>query len=157
MAPQKKIFKKAWNEENGTVTLSTDEGSKREFRLDDLSPDIRRKLELHGLTQKLSDATAKEAGTSIGEKWEAIESVWMTLASGEWSMKREGQGTLLLRALCEAYPSRTRDDLKTWLDARSAAERTALTRSERLKPIIDRMIAERSTDIDTDAMLDELE
>lgn len=157
MAPQKKIFRKAWDEDKGIVTLSTNDTDRREFRLDNLSEEIRRRLELHGLTQKLSDATAKEAGTSIAEKWEAIKEVWATLLSGEWSMKREGQGTMLLRALCEAYPHRTRDDLKTWLDARTNAERTALTRSDRIKPIIDRMIAERSSDIDTDAMLDELE
>lgn len=157
MAPQKKLFRKMWDEDRGILTLSTNDTDKHEFCLETLTPEIRRRLELHGLTQKLADATAKEAGTSVGEKWNALLDVWFALTNGEWSLRREGQGTMLLRALCEAYPARTRDDLKTWLDARSGAERNALARSERLKPIIDRMVAERATDIDTEAMLDELE
>lgn len=155
MAPQKKVFKKSWD--GNVVILATSEKDARRFDVALLSDDIRAKLTLHGLTQKLSDATAKEAGTSVEEKWEAIGEVWAALQAGEWSLKREGQGTMLLRALCEVYPNRTRDALKVWLDGRSTAEKTALSRNPRVKEVLDRLAAERASDIDTDALLDELE
>lgn len=157
MAPQKKIFKKSWDEAAETVTLSTSEKDARTFDTRELDSGIQTKLMLHGLTQKLSDATAKEAGTSIQEKWEAIEEVWAALLNGEWSLKREGQGTMLLRALCEVYPNRTREALKVWLDGRTAAEKAALTRNPRVKTVMDRLLAEKASDIDTESLLDELE
>ena len=156
MAPQKKVFKKVWKEAEGVVILATCEADARRFPLDSLNADIRRKLELHGLTQKLSDATAKEAGTSVSEKWEAIGEVWAALVSGEWSLKREGAGTLLVRALCEIHPHKSKEAIKEWLDGKSAADRAALERLPAVRTIIDRIRAEKSEGIDAEALLDEL-
>lgn len=156
MAPQKKTFKKAWDLDTQTVTL-TDGDRETVYRLADLSDELRLTLALHGLVQKLADSAAKEAGTPVEEKWAAIDATWDALAAGEWSRKREGQGTLLLRALCEVYPNRAKDDLKAWLDARTPAERTALSLNPRIKSVLDALQAERTTAIDTDALLDDLE
>lgn len=157
MAPQKKSFKKTWDVEALIVNLESSDGRGGNFRLSDIPVALHPMLMLHGLTQKLSDATAKEAGTSLAEKWEAIGEVWESLKAGEWSMRKEGAGSMLLRALCEAYPNKDRGELKATLEGWSTAERNAVSRSARIKPILDRLQAERASDIDADALLGELE
>ena len=132
-------------------------GRKETFAFNSLSPEIRAMLGLHGLTQKLADKAAKEAGTPANEKWEGIMLIWEALLSGAWALRSEGQGSMLLRALCEAYPARDKGDLKATLDGWSTAERNAVSRSARIKPILDRMQADKASDIDADALLSELE
>ena len=157
MAPQKKLFKKSWNLEALTVTLESADGNRGAFPIAAIPANLHPMLMLHGLTQKLSDATAGPAGTTLAEKWAAIMDTWEALRGGEWSMRREGAGSLLLRALCEAYPAKDRGELKAALDGWSTAERNAVSRSSRIKPILDRLQAERTTDVDADALLGELE
>lgn len=157
MAPQKKSFKKSWNLETMEVTLEHSAGRKETFAFLALPETVRAMLGLHGLTQKLADKAAKEAGTPAAEKWDGIMAAWETLLAGEWSMRSEGQGSMLLRALCEAYPAKDKSELKATIDGWSTAERNAVSRSARIKPILDRIQAERASDIDADALLDELE
>jgi hypothetical protein len=155
MAPQRKVFSKSFD--GSAVTLSTGKGKPRSFDITMLSGALREKLALHGLTQKLCDAAALPAGSTIEDKWEAIDATWAMLLNGEWSARREGAGTLLLRALMELYPAKGRDELRTFLDAKSPAERKALALNPKVRTIITRMEAERATDIDADELLDELE
>ena len=157
MAPQKKQFKKSWDLSTMVVTLTHTAGRSESFDFNSLPADMQRMCSLNGLTQKLADKAAKEVGTPASEKWEGIMAAWEALLQNEWTMRSEGQGSMLLRALCEAYPTRDKGELKATLDGWSNAERNAVSRSSRIKPILDRMQSERASDIDADALLSELE
>ena len=157
MAPQKKSFSKSWDEELMTVTLTHVQGRSETFAFNALPAPIQARLGLYGLTQKLSDKAAKEAGTPAAEKWDGIMSAYAALLNGDWSTRGEGAGSMLLRAMCEAYPARGREELKAVIDGWSTAERNAVSRSSRIKPILDRLQAERASDIDADDLLAELE
>jgi hypothetical protein len=60
---------------------------------DQLAPDIREQLMLHGLKQKVGDAAALGAGSSDDKKLEAMRAVWEMLCEGEWSKRTPGTGS----------------------------------------------------------------
>ena len=128
-----------------------------DFTLDRLRPEIIRQLTIHGLKQKLIDAAALPKGSTIQDKGEAIDKVWRNLLDGIWSLKGLGlgnEGGLLLQALCELYPRKSKDDLKAWLDGKDKAAQAAL----RAKPEIAAVIAKlrKPSGVDVDDLLDEL-
>lgn len=92
----------------------------------------------------------------------ATEELAERLMKGEWSMKRESSGmggtSILVRALVE-HTGKTVEKIKEFLSGKSQAEKLALRNNTRIKPIIDRLEAEKAAGkagVDTDAMLDEL-
>jgi hypothetical protein len=92
-------------------------GVKRTFDAQALSDDIKRSLILHGLQQKLSDRFAGANGDAdIAVK--ASDSVYATLASGEWGAKRgtgDGPSTaLVVRAIAELRGKTIEAVLATW-------------------------------------------
>lgn len=125
---------------------------------------------LHGLKQKLVDAAAIARDPDTGrsatpqDKYEAVLRVYerITRAEGaEWNEPREGGGNaggLLLSALCRLHPTKAKDELKTWLDAKTDAEKAALRKNPKVSQIIAEIQAERAKadGIDTDALLDEI-
>ena len=134
-----------------------------------LSSAIRQQALMHGLKQKLIDAAAisrdPETGKSAtpDDKWAAVMAVYNRLLRGEWNAAR-GEGTgagngLLFRALVRMYPAKTADQLRAYLDGKTKAEQAALRANPKVAAIIEEIKAEsaKSADVDTDAMLDELE
>jgi hypothetical protein len=92
----------------------------------------------------------------------ATETMIERLVAGEWSAKREGSGmggtSILVRALVE-HTGKTVDTIKEFLAGKTQAEKLALRNNTRIKPIVDRLEAEKvskKAGVDTDAMLDEL-
>jgi hypothetical protein len=94
------------------ITIEFGDGTKREFRPSDYPQEIRDRLELHGLKQKLVDSysgakKAVEDGDSESEvsyAQESVEDVHGNLADGSWTSRRESGGartTQLARAVAE--------------------------------------------------------
>ena len=93
----------------------------------------------------------------------AVDELIDRLYNGEWSVKREANGmagtSVLVRALVE-YTGKTVEQIKQFLSGKSQAEKVALRNNPKIKPIVERIEAEKAStkaNVDTDAMLNELE
>lgn len=122
------------------LVLTFSNGKTIEIDANTLSPDIQKQAMMHGLKQKLADAAAISRNTETGraasveDKFAAVEEVANRLKANEgWNKVREGggqSGGLLLRALCELMPRKTREELAEWLAGKTDKERAALRASE---------------------------
>jgi hypothetical protein len=113
----------------------------------------------HGAAQKLGDETAGEK--DVEDAILAVDALIERLNKGEWNVARApGSGmsgtSVLLRALVEAS-GKSIEAIKPWLMVRSQPERLALRQSPDIKPIVDRIEAEKAAGqvgkIDTAALL----
>lgn len=126
---------------------------------------------LHGLKQKLVDAAAISRNTETGasatvaDKIAAVREVYERITDAEapsWNAVREGGGNsggLLYRALVKFYEGkRDATEVKTWLDARTDAEKTALRKNPKIAAIIAEIQAAKPevAKVDTDALLADL-
>ena len=113
----------------------------------------------HGAEQKLGDETA---GTEdVDDMVLAVDELIARLNKGPdfWITKREGGGmagtSVLLRALVE-FSGRTSEQVKEFLSGKTQAEKLALRNSPKVKPIVERLEAEKAAKgakVDTDALL----
>jgi hypothetical protein len=153
-----------------TVTFSFQDGHAITATTIGLDATIIDRLALHGLKQKLADAMAIPCDTvtgksaSLTDKRQAAEKVWNNLLEGSWGITREGSGEpkggYLFTALVELYQGKkTVEDVQKFLAGCDKKKQAALREDKRVKPIIDRLKAERAkaTDIDTDELLAGLE
>jgi hypothetical protein len=159
---KQKLVKTSTIGDDGSVTTVLDfsNGETRTFSVPTSSP-IFSRLAAHGAEQKLGDAIAGES--DINDAVLAVDDVLGRLNNGEWNVTRQAgsfTGTsILIQALVEAS-GKSVEDIKGFLGNKSQAEKFALRRSEKLKPIIDRLEADKAsrnkTSVDTDAMLADL-
>ena len=92
MSTDKKIAKIAIDLAKGVVRFNKYGGI--EYRLGDLSDDMVTACAVHGLKQKLNDSTASMTdakGYDTTERADMVESVWTTLAEGNWNKPSEGK------------------------------------------------------------------
>lgn len=154
--------------DDGRLVLVFSHGEHIAIAPAELTPHITRQALLHGLKQKLVDAAAitrnPETGRSatIEDKFAAVREVYDRLLSGQWNKARgdgAGTGSLLFRALTRLYPAKSADDIRAYIAGKSDKEQAALRQNPRIRDMIDTIKAEsaRASDVDTDAMLDELE
>lgn len=134
----------------------------------DAMPTFARRAVIHGVIQRISDRAAigrdPETGASATpqDKFDAMRELADHMQStGEWNLPRATgtaapKGGVLLTALCRLFPAKPRDEVKTWLAAKSAAERTALRKSEAVARIITEIEAAAGKGVDGDALLGEL-
>lgn len=140
-----------------------------ETRLVTLPDALLLKFAAHGAEQKLGDEIAGLKGENgqdadIEDKILAVDELVDRLYNGEWSIKREGgiAGTsVLIRALVEMYNgAKSVEDIKVFLKPKTQAEKMALRQNARVKPIIERLEAEKASKAaqkyNTDDMLNEL-
>lgn len=153
----------------GIVFVVKDVGES-ELKLAQVSEANKVRAVVHGFTQRCSDRAAISRDTKTGkpasakDKFDAIDELVQHYNSGAevWSTAREGGGGpsaetgLLITALCEHYPKKTRDELTLWVRKRSATERMALCEEPNIKAIIERLRAETAKDIKVDDLLSEL-
>lgn len=149
------------------LTLNFANGQVIQLKSNELSPEMVRYAMMHGLKQKLVDAAAiardPETGRSatISDKFAAVREVADRLLAGQWNATREGNGTggLLYRALCRLYPAKTPEAIAEYLETKTEAEKTALRKNPKVAAIIEEIRVEtgKAANIDTDAMLDELD
>lgn len=139
------------------VRLDFINGETRLFTLPDA---LMQKFAAHGAEQKLGDAIA--GLSDIDDAVLEIDDLINRLYNGEWSVKREANAmagtSVLVRALCE-HTGKSPEDIKAFLAAKSQAEKVALRNNPKIKPIVERIEAEKAskkTNIDTDALLGEL-
>jgi hypothetical protein len=129
-----------------------------------LREDMLVKYAAHGAEQKLGDSTA--GVEDLDDAVLAVEEVIERLNAGEWNVKREGSGiagtSVLARALVE-FTGKSAEEIKTFLSAKTQAEKVALRNNPKVKPIVERIEAEKAAraksggkQVDTEALLSEL-
>ena len=132
-----------------------------ETRLFHIHQDLLYQFAAHGAEQKLGDETA---GTDdVDDMVLAIDELIERLNRGEWNTRREGTGfagtSVLLRALVEAS-GKSVEQIKAFLTGKSQADKLALRNSPKIKPIVERLEAEKvskAAKVDTASLLNELE
>jgi len=159
-AKQKLVKESLINPETGVIITRLDfrNGQTRSLTIPE---NMILRFAAHGAEQKLGDAIAGEK--DFDDAVLAVEALIKRLEEGEWNVAREAgafTGTsILLRALVEVS-GKTVEQIKAFLDTKSAAEKLALRRSAKLEPTIKKLEAEKAAKsgnkIDTDALLGDL-
>jgi hypothetical protein len=159
-AGKRKLLKESSVTAEGKVQVRLDfrNGETRLFTLPD---NLLTKFAAHGAEQKLGDEIAGLTDTE--DCVLAVDELIDRLYNGEWSIKREANGmagtSVLVRALVE-HTGKTVEQIKQFLNGKSQAEKVALRNNPKIKPIVERIEAEKASkkaNVDTDAMLGELE
>jgi len=156
-----------------TVTVTFANGKDLAIDTATLSPEIQRMAMTHGIKQKLVDAgaiarnTETGASASIDDKYAAVHEVYERLTSpnGTWNKQRGdggeskstgGKGNLLVRALMQ-MTGKDKTYIEDFLSAKSKKERDSLKTDPRVITVIAELQAAKAGDVDTDALLGELE
>ena len=159
-AGKRKLLKESSVTADGKVQVRLDfrNGETRLFTLPD---NLLNKFAAHGAEQKLGDEIA--GLNDVEDCVLAVDELIDRLYNGEWSVKREANGmagtSVLVRALVE-HTGKTVEQIKQFLSGKSQAEKVALRNNPKIKPIVERIEAEKASkkaNVDTDAMLGELE
>ena len=159
-AGKRKLLKESSVTADGKVQVRLDfrNGETRLFSIPDA---LLNKFAAHGAEQKLGDEIA--GLTDIEDCILAVDELIDRLYNGEWGIKREANGmagtSVLVRALVE-HTGKTVEQIKQFLSGKSQAEKVALRNNPKIKPIVERIEAEKASkkaNVDTDAMLGELE
>lgn len=146
--------------EAGTVVTRLD-FINGETRYLNITPSLMLRFAAHGAEQKLGDEIA--GVKDVEDAIVGIDELLDRLEKGEWNVKRDANGlsgaSILMKALIE-MTGRAKADVKAFLIGKSHAEKVALRTNSRLKPIIDRLEAEKAAtakpkgpQVDTDALL----
>jgi hypothetical protein len=117
----------------------------------------------HGAEQKLGDEIA--GLEDVEDCVIAVDELIDRLYNHEWGVKREANGlagtSILLRALVELSGGKQSvEQVKKFLAGKSQQEKMALRLNTKVKPIVDRLEAEKAakaTKVDTDALLAQFE
>lgn len=160
---KKKLIKTATIEEDGSVVVRLDfvNGEYRVFRLPD---NMLSRFAAHGAEQKLGDEIA--GIEDVEDCVATMDELLVRLENGEWNVKRESSGaagaSVLVKALME-LSGKSKPEITAFLAAKTHAEKLALRSNAKLKPIVDRLEAEKAArskkkgnTIDSDALLDGL-
>lgn len=159
-AGKRKLLKESSVNADGKVQVRLDfrNGETRLFTIPD---DLLNKFAAHGAEQKLGDEIA--GLNDVEDCVLAVDELIDRLYNGEWGVKREANGmagtSVLVRALVE-HTGKTVEQIKQFLSGKSQAEKVALRNNPKIKPIVERLEAEKASkkaNVDTDAMLGELE
>jgi len=128
-----------------------------ETRLFTIKPELVNQFAVHGAEQKIGDETA--GVDDVDDMVLSVDELITRLEAGEWTQKREANGmagtSVLLRAIVE-HSGRTVEQVKEFLKGKTQAEKLALRNSSKLKPIVERIEAEKAakgSKVDADALL----
>lgn len=158
-AGKRKLLKESFVAAEGIVQVRLDFRN-GDTRLFTIPGQLLSKFAAHGAEQKLGDEIA--GLDDVGDCVLAVDELIDRLYNGEWGVKREANGmagtSTLLKALVE-HTGKTVEQIKAFLANKSQAEKVALRNNAKIKPIVERIEAEKAakkTNVDTDAMLGEL-
>jgi hypothetical protein len=154
-------------DENGiAVGLSLAFSHGRMIRLvsSELPEHLQHEALIHGLKQKLVDAAAISRDTKTGksatieQKYDAVKAVYDRLLNGTWNEEREGggQASYLLQAIMRVK-GKDEATVREWLGKKSDAEKKALELNPAISSVITELKAAKAKDVDSDALLGELE
>lgn len=144
------------------VRLDFRNGEIRTFVIPDSLKD---KFAAHGAEQKLGDETAGAEDIDDMILW--VDELTQRLSAGEWSAAREGGGgvsgvSVLIRAIMESS-GKTAEQIKAWLETETKRLNTskqqlttALRNSKTLKPIVDKIEAEKAAKASSSINAEEL-
>ena len=159
-AGKREMLKESFVDEHGKVAVRLDfrNGKSITYTVPD---SLLLKFAAHGAEQKLGDETA--GLKDIDDKFLAVEQLAGRLTGPDgWNVARESNGlagtSVLARALCEAKGV-DMEKVKTFLATKTQAEKLALRNNPSIKPIIERIEAEKANKgakVDTEALLGEL-
>lgn len=159
-AGKKQIIKSYETLESGAVRARFDFRNGRVVEIT-LPDDLVKQSAGHGLVQKGGDATA--GAKDLDDAVEAVLAVKENIEKGDWSARVEGSGfsgiSVLAKALVESS-GKSPEVIKAFLKTKSPADKIALRNSTRLRPIIERLEAEKATKsskVDAEALLAELQ
>lgn len=115
----------------------------------------------HGMEQKYGDETAGE--DDVDDMVLAVDALDQRIQAGEWRVAREPGSSMsgtsvLMQALIEVS-GKSKEDVKAFLSTKSQAEKTALRNSDKLRPVVQRIEAEKAAKankVDTDSLLGEI-
>lgn len=155
---------------NGSLRIEVAGFDSLVVQLRDLSDAMIEQAALHGLKQKIVDAAALSRNPDTGrsataaDKYNAMREVFQRVLAGDWNKARgdgTGSGGLLFAALCRLYTVKTPEDIRAFLEGKTAAEQAALRKNPKVAAVIETIKAERAKDApddaDTDDMLAELD
>lgn len=157
-AGKRKLIKESLVSDSGAIQVRLDFRN-GETRLFTIPTALQAKFAAHGAEQKLGDEIAGLDDTE--DCVLAIDKLMERLEAGEWGVKREAGGmagtSVLLRALIEVYAGKkTAEELKAFLSDKSMAEKLALRNNPKIKPVVDRIEAEKAaknSKVDSSALL----
>lgn len=159
-AGKRKLLKESYTDSaDGKVKVRLDfrNGQTRLFSIPDA---LVARFAAHGAEQKLGDEIA--GVDDVEDCVLAVDDLIDRLYNGEWGVKREGNGmsgtSVLLKALVEST-GKSVETIKEFLKGKSQAEKVALRNNPKIKPIVDKIEAEKASKgskVDTDALLAEL-
>lgn len=145
--PGKRRFsKESFLAVDGTISIRMDfrNGTTRTFTLPSV---LMSKFAAHGAEQKLGDELA--GLEDLDDAIVALDSLIDRLNQGDWTAPRQAGagagGSILLKALQEARPNLSTEQVRTFLAAKTHAEKLALRKSSTLAPIIARLEAEKAS------------
>lgn len=162
---KRKLLKESFVANDGKVQVRLDfrNGATRLFTIPD---SMLLKFAAHGAEQKLGDEIAGLKGADgkeadIDDAVLAVDELIDRLYNGEWNQRKEANGlagtSVLIRALVELYNgAKSVEQVKAFLKDKSQAEKLALRQSARVKPIVERLEAEKAakgSKVDADALL----
>ena len=144
----------------GTVALRMDYRNGA-TRLYPVRPEMILDFAAHGVKQKYGDELAGEEGDLEDQVLVTDRLHEQLFDKGEWKTERVGDSmagtSVLLKALLEfSGGKRTVEQLKSFLKGKSQKEKLALRAHKDIKPIVDRMEAQKlagGESVDTDSML----
>ena len=155
--------------DDAAITLRFSDGRELFLAATSLPNEVYMQALAHGLKQKLVDAAAisrnPDTGRSatIDDKYNAVREVYDRLLAGQWNKGRaDGEsgatGGLLFRALCIVYADKTPDAIREFLGKKTKEQQAALRVVPKIATIIEQLkaVKAKTTDVDTDALLDEL-
>ena len=157
---KKKLVKETLiNGSDITVRLDFRNGETRSFVLPTA---LLARFAAHGAEQKLGDSIS--GITDIDDCVQTVDELIVRLEKGDWNARAEGGASasgasVLAKALVE-HTGKSMDVIKAFLANKTPAEKTALRGSAALRPIIDRLEADKASkakSVDTDALLGELD
>lgn len=127
------------------VLLSFTNGTTVEAMLDQFTPEIQKRLALHGLAQKVGDSYSgeKDVEIAIGR----AQNVVKALAEGNWARTGSGGGggsiSDLVRAFAEATGQPVEDCIPI-IDGLEKSDKLALRKHKDIAPVLARYAAERA-------------
>lgn len=145
---------------SASVRLDFRNGQTRTF---DIPAAMLLQFAAHGAEQKLGDAIAGEK--DLDDAVISVDDLIERLKNGNWVAQRAAGGfsgaSVLIQALVEAS-GKTVEQIKEWLAPKTQAEKLALRRSDRLRPIVERIEAEKAKNskapaVDTESLFGELD
>lgn len=158
-AGKRKMIKSSTISPEGEVVIRMD-FSNGEYRTYNLVDTLLHRFAAHGAEQKIGDEIA--GVEDVEDCVTAIDELLVRLEAGNWNVKRESGatagGSILAKALME-LTGKSKDDITKFLSGKSHAEKIALRTNAKLRPIIDKLEAEKNArgkkkqTVDSDALL----